>query len=109
VPKYLIKATYTAEGVKGLLKEGGTARRKAVEDSAKSGGGKLESFYFALGETDVYAIVEMASNADAAAISLNVGATGTVHTHTVALLSPAELDKAAKIKVSFRPAGKAKR
>ncbi|MEJ7704135.1 MAG: hypothetical protein WKF47_12500 [Geodermatophilaceae bacterium] len=29
--KYLIKASYSAEGLKGVMKQGGTSRVKAVE------------------------------------------------------------------------------
>ena len=63
MPKYLVQANYVGEGVKGLLKEGGSSRRAAVEKLIKSGGGKLETFYYAFGETDLYVIADMPDNA----------------------------------------------
>jgi uncharacterized protein with GYD domain len=75
MPKYLVKAKFTLEGAKGLTKGGGkTARRKAVKESLEGLGGKLEAFYFAFGETDVYAIGELPDNVAAAALSLAVNA-----------------------------------
>ena len=40
--KYLVEASYTQEGLKGIVKSGGTARKKAIAALAKSLGGKLE-------------------------------------------------------------------
>jgi uncharacterized protein with GYD domain len=97
VPKYLIKATYTPPtGVQGLIADGGTARVTAVEQMLASLGGKLDAFYFALGDVDVYAIIDVPDAATAAAISLTVGASGLATTSTVALLTPAEIDAAVK-------------
>ena len=105
MPKYLIKASFTPEGIRGVLKEGGTARRSVVEQSAASIGGKIEAFYFAFGEADTYTIVDLPSNADMAALAATIGATGAVEIETVVLLSPKEVDDAAKKKVSYRPPG----
>ncbi len=58
MPKYLYEASYTAEGVKGLLTDGGTERRAVVEDLVNSIGGKLEGFYFPFGVPDVVVIVD---------------------------------------------------
>ena len=106
MPKYLIQASYTAEGVKGLLKDGGSKRRAAAEDAIKGLGGKLEAFYFAFGDTDVFAIAEAPDNVSAAAVSLAVNASGAVQTKTIVLLTPEEMDKATKKTVSYRPPGK---
>ena len=54
MPKFLIQANYKPEGVKGLLKEGGSGRRKAVEQMTAAFGGKVESFYYAFGDKDVF-------------------------------------------------------
>ena len=70
MPKYLIQGTYTAEGVKGILKEGGIGRRNAAEGFAKGLGGTLEAHYFAFGDTDVFAIVNLPDNVSAATLSL---------------------------------------
>jgi uncharacterized protein with GYD domain len=105
MPKYLTVASYTAEGAKGLLKEGGTARRAAVEKLMKSLGGRLEAFYFAFGEKDAYIITEGPDNATTAAVSLTVSASGALRTKTIVLLTPEEIDQAAKKAVKFRPPG----
>ena len=106
MPRYLIQASYTSEGTKGLLSEGGTARRDAIERLMGSVGGKLEACYFAFGEDDVVAIVEAPSNVDAAAAVLSAAAGGGVTSvRTTVLLTPEEIDEAAKKSVSYRPPG----
>jgi len=67
MPKYLLNASYSAEGSKGLLKDGGTKRVSAARTLVESLGGKIETFYFAFGKTDVVAIVDLPDNAAAAA------------------------------------------
>ncbi len=103
--KYLLQANYVGEGVKGLLKEGGTGRRAAVEKAVKSLGGTLEAFYYAFGETDVYAIVEVPDNASMAALALAGSASGAVTVKTTVLMTPQEVDEAAKKTPSYRPPG----
>ena len=105
MPKYLTVVSYTPEGAKGLLKEGGTARRAAVEKLMKSLGGRLEAFYFAFGENDAYIITEQPDHVTTAAVSLSVSATGTIRGRTIVLLTPEEIDQAAKKTVKFRPPG----
>jgi uncharacterized protein with GYD domain len=103
--KYLIIANYTAEGVKGVLAAGGTARKTAVAESVAKLGGSLESFYFGFGEDDAYVIVDLPDNAAAAAIGLQVAASGMASARTIVLLSPEEVDKAAKAPKAYRPPG----
>ena len=106
MPRYLVSASYTAEGAKGLLKGGGgTARRSAVQQLAQSIGGELEAMYFAFGEDDVYVIFEAPDNISAAAVALTVNAAGAAKTKTTVLLTPEEVDRAAKKTVSYRPPG----
>jgi uncharacterized protein with GYD domain len=105
MPKYLIEAHYTAEGAKGVAKDGGTGRRAAVVKAAESAGGKLESLYFAFGGADVYAIIELPDNVTAAAMSLAVNQGGAVATKTIVLLTPEEMDKAAKKTIAYRAPG----
>jgi uncharacterized protein with GYD domain len=105
MPKYLVQASYTAEGVKGLMKEGGTSRRAKIADLAKSLGGKLEVFYYAFGDHDVYTIIDVPDVATATALSLAVNASGAVRLKTVALITPEEVDQAAKKSVTYRPPG----
>jgi uncharacterized protein with GYD domain len=105
MPKYLIQASYTAEGVKALLKDGGSKRRAAAETAIKGLGGKLESFHFAFGDTDVFAIAEVPDNISAAAVSLAVSASGSVQARTTVLLTPEEMDQATKKTINYRPPG----
>lgn len=105
MPRYLSKVSYTAEGIKGLLSEGGSSRRAEVEQLLQALGGRLEAFYFAFGDHDLYLIADVPDNATAATAALVVGATGTVRTETVVLLTPEEVDEATRRTVAFRPAG----
>lgn len=105
MPKYLIQASYTAEGTRGLMRDGGSKRRTVVEQIIRNVGGTLESFYFAFGESDVYIICEIPDIASAAAISLAVNASGTVDLKTVPLFSIEEMDQAARIKVAYSAPG----
>ncbi len=106
MPKYLVQGSYTLEGLKGVLKEGGSARKAAVESAVKAMGGHVEAFYFAFGDNDVVVIAEIPDNVTAAALALGIGATGTVSTKTTVLLTPDEVDQATKKTISFRAAGR---
>ena len=104
--KYLFEAKYTTEGVKGLLKDGGTKRRAAVEETLKALGGTLEALYFALGKHDVYAIVDLPDHVGVTAASLVVNASGAVSLRTTVLITPEEVDQAVKKTVKYRAPGK---
>jgi uncharacterized protein with GYD domain len=104
--KYLVTGSYTADGLKGLLKEGGNGRRKAVEDAIKAMGGRLEAYYFSFGDSDVVTIVDVPDNVTAAALAIGISSTGTVGTKTTVLLSADEIDQAVKKTLNFRPAGR---
>ena len=106
MPKYLLQASYTAEGVKGVLKEGGSKRRAAVEKAMEALGGSVEQFYYSLGDDDVYVICSAPDNATIAAVSMAVNAAGAVRLKTSILLTPEEIDVAAKKTVNYRPPGK---
>lgn len=106
MPKYLFHAKYSAEGARGLMKDGGTKRKKAAEDLVKSVGGKLDAFYFAFGEDDAYVIVDAPDNASVAAASLAVGASGLVSIKTTVLLTPEEMDQAMKKSTKYAAPGK---
>jgi uncharacterized protein with GYD domain len=103
--KFMIRASYTAEGTKGLLKEGGTSRRAAVEKALAGVGGKIDSFYFAFGDADAYVICDVPDTAAAIAISLAVNASGFVNVSTIPLISAEELDAAVKKSVNYRAPG----
>lgn len=105
MPKFLIEASLTAQGVVGVQKEGGVARREAVTSAVESAGGQLESFYFGFGDRDVYVIADFPDNESAAAMALAVNSSGAVTTRTVVLLTPEEVDGAAKRSVNYRAPG----
>jgi uncharacterized protein with GYD domain len=105
MPRYLFQASYTLDGIKGIQSAGGTARQQAVADAVESVGGKLVSFDFAFGDNDVYSIVELPDNEAATAVALTVGGTGRVNVKTVVLITPEEVDAAARRSVEYRPPG----
>ena len=105
MPKYLYQGSYTAEGVKGLLKEGGTSRKDAITKLMGTMGAKLETMYFGFGTHDIYAIVDAPDQATAIAASLVVNAAGSVTLSTTVLVEPSEIDAATKISVPYRPPG----
>ncbi len=105
MPKYLIQGSYSAEGAKGVRKDGGSKRRQAAEALIKEAGGRLEGFYFTFGETDFLGIADVPDNVSAAALSLAVNASGVTNLRTTPLLTPEEMDAAAKKQISYRGPG----
>ena len=105
MPKFLIKASYTSEGAKGLLKEGGTSRRAAVVKLIEGLGGKVEAFYYAYGDNDAYIISDLPDATSGLAVSLAVNASGAVRLSTIPLITPEEIDAASKKSVAYRAPG----
>jgi uncharacterized protein with GYD domain len=105
MPKYLVEFSYTLEGGKGLMKEGGSARRAATEQLIKSLGGKLEAYYYTFGDSDGFAIVDMPDVVSAAAANLTVAVGGGARTKTTVLITPEEVDAAVKKSATYRPPG----
>ena len=105
MPKFLAEVSYTQAGVKGVQSEGGSSRRDAVAQVAESVGGTLESFYFAFGDRDAYVILDLPDNESATAVTLTVNAAGAATVKTVVLITPEEVDAAAKRSVEYRPPG----
>ena len=105
MPKFLIEASYTLDGVKGVQSAGGSSRRDAVAQVAESVGGEMESFYFAFGDRDAFVIVDLPDNESAAAVALTVNAAGGASVKTTVLLTPEEVDAAAQRSVDYRPPG----
>lgn len=101
--KYLWLVSYTTDGTKGLLHEGGTSRREIVTKLISDLGGKIDAFYYAFGETDVVVIAEVPDEATAAAVSLVVGASGAAHINTTVLLDPEVIDQATHLSIPYRP------
>jgi len=105
MPKYLFQGSYTPEGFRGLLDEGGSKRREAAEQALKSVGGTLEAFYFSFGDNDFYIIVDLPDNVSTTAVSFVGNVSGSFHIKTIVLLTPEEVDEAIKKSVDFRPPG----
>jgi uncharacterized protein with GYD domain len=106
VPKYLLQVSYTAEGARGLQKDGGSKRRAAANALVESVGGKLETFYYALGSTDVFATADLPDAAAAAAVSMTIAASGAAAAKTTALLTVDEIDGAVKKSAKYTPPGR---
>jgi len=107
MPKYLIQGSYSGQGLKGMLKEGGSKRREAAEQLIKGMEGRLEAYYYAFGSDDFVVIADLPSNVDAAALSFAVNASGAVQSRITVLITPEEADQAAKKTqmVKYRPPG----
>ncbi len=104
--KYLIKASYSPDGIKGLMAKGGSARADAIQQLASGVGGSVEAVYFTFGSDDIVAIVDAPSHEAMAAIAGTVGQTGALSSYeTVVLLTPAEIDEAANMTVDYTPPG----
>ena len=105
MPKFMIRAAYSAEGMKGLKEEGGTSRRDAVQAAVESAGGTMETFLYAFGDTDLYVIVDMPDRESMTALAITIGATGALSPQTIPLLTPEQVDDAVKRSVNYRPPG----
>jgi uncharacterized protein with GYD domain len=105
MPKFLVKGRYTAEGLRGLHKDKGSGRQKAVIAACKSVGGSLDAMYFALGEDDFFIVVDLPSHVHAARLGAAVGASGFVTSQMIQLLTVAEADEALSGTIAYRPPG----
>jgi uncharacterized protein with GYD domain len=105
MPKYLCRAKYTVEGAQGLMEDGGSGRRSAVDKAVKGLGGKIECFYYAFGDTDVYIILDFPDAVSAAALSIAVNAAGGAQVTVTPLLTVEEIDAACKKSVAYRAPG----
>lgn len=108
MPKFMLQVSYTAEGVRGLIKDTASGRRAAVKAGVKSVGGKLESMYYCFGEDDAVVILDLPDNVAAASVVTAVGASGLVRARTTPLLTVEEMDKALAKKVGYKVPGSAK-
>ena len=105
MPKYLYHGSYTDEGLKGLMKDGGTKRMEVTKKAIESLGGKMESYYFAFGSNDFFLIAEAPDNVNAIAGSLVANASGTVKVSITVLITPEEVDQAVKKTMDWSPPG----
>ena len=104
--KFLIQGSYTAEGVKGLIKDSPSSRRQVVDAMLKGLGGRLEAMYFSFGDSDFVIIADLPDTISAAAIGMTASASGAVMTRTTVLLTAEEMDQAAKKPVNYRAPGR---
>ncbi|MEO8329276.1 MAG: GYD domain-containing protein [Candidatus Nanopelagicales bacterium] len=104
--KYMIKASYSTQGIKGVQKDGGTGRADSVGKAIAGVGGQMESFYFAFGSDDVYIVAELPDNESAMALAATVGASGALSSYeTVVLCTPDQVDRAVGKTVDYRAPG----
>ena len=103
--KYLFIGNYTADGARGVMKDGGSKRRAVADALFESVGGSIEAFYFSFGEDDFYLIADLPDSAAAAAVSMVVAGSGAMSAKTVVLLSPEEVDRAAGMSTTYTPPG----
>jgi len=105
MPRYLLQARYTTQGIEGLVKDSASGRRADVQAAVKALGGKLEAFYYTFGEDDAVLILDLPDSTKAAALSLTVSGTGAVRVRTTQLLTVEEIDQALEIQMQYRPPG----
>jgi uncharacterized protein with GYD domain len=105
MPKYLFYGSYSTEGYREIMKEGGSSRIEAAKQALGSVGGSLEAFYFSFGEYDFYIIVDLPDDVTTTAVTLAGNSSGMFNIHSVSLLTHEELDEAVELNVDFRPPG----
>lgn len=103
--KYLISANYNQSGLEGLIAEGGSGRRVALNSAIESLGGTLEAMYYAFGDTDLYIIADLPDDTSAAAFSLQISGAGAINVDVTVLVTPETIDEAVKKNLSYRPPG----
>jgi uncharacterized protein with GYD domain len=105
MPKYLMQARYTTEGIKGLVGDSASGRRADVQAAVKGVGGKLEAFYYTFGEDDVICILDLPNNIAAAALAITTSGSGGVRVRTTPLITVEEVDQALEIHTDYRAPG----
>ncbi|MBB3082903.1 GYD domain-containing protein [Geodermatophilus sabuli] len=103
MPRFLIIGNYAPVGAKAIMSAGGTARRSAIEKMLSDVGGRVETFDFAFGTDDVYAIVDLPDQKTAAAVSLTINASGVAATRTIVLMTPEEVDRVGQVHANYQP------
>ena len=105
MPKFLMQAQYTSEGIKGLVRDSASGRRADVQAAVKAVGGEIEAFYFSFGEDDVIIIADIPDNVKATALNLTSLGSGAVRVRTTPLLTVEEIDQALEIETQYRAPG----
>lgn len=98
---YLIQASYSSQAIAAMVKNP-QDRAAAVRPMIERAGGKLHGLWFTFGESDIVAIAEMPNNLSAAAISMAIGASGTMSSYrSTAMMTSGEaveaMQKAAEV------------
>jgi uncharacterized protein with GYD domain len=106
MPKYLVQANYTAEGVKGLRTDTASGRVEMLKHAVEALGGKLEAFYWTFGEHDAVVILDAPDSVKAAALSMAAASSGHLRVRTTPLLTAQEVDRALAQEVSYRLGGR---
>ncbi len=106
MPKYMIEAAYSPDGLKGVISKGGSSRREAIQAMAESLGGSVDALYFAFGDSDIFVVIDMPDNVSTAAVMMTVSASGALsNAKTTVLLTPEDVDAAAQKSVDYSPPG----
>ncbi|TDB81401.1 MULTISPECIES: GYD domain-containing protein [unclassified Micromonospora] len=105
MPKFLLRSTYTIDGMKGLAADGGTRRAEVVQAMVENAGGHLESMHFAFGEDDTYVLCDMPDHPTAASVAIAIEAAGGLRVQVVPVLTPAEVDEATHLMTDYSPPG----
>jgi uncharacterized protein with GYD domain len=106
MPKYLVQASYTTEGIQGLMRDSASGRRADVQSAVEALGGKVEAFYYSFGADDVLIILDLPDNVTAAAVGLTTAGSGAVRVRTTPLLTVEDVDKALEVQMQYRAPGK---
>ncbi|WP_446209643.1 GYD domain-containing protein [Micromonospora sp. IBSANI012] len=104
--KFLLKSTYTIEGLKGLVNDGGTKRAEVVRKMIEEAGGRMESMHFAFAEDDTYVLCELPDQKTATGLAVAIGATGSVSVRITPVLTPAEVDEVTRMESTYTPPGR---
>ncbi|SCL20484.1 Uncharacterized protein, contains GYD domain [Micromonospora rhizosphaerae] len=106
MPKFLLQSTYTIEGLKGLITDGGSKRVDVVRKTIEASGGRLESMYFSFGKNDTYVVFDLPDHKSAAALALAIRAAGGLDSRITPLLTAEEVDEAVRVKEAYEPPGR---
>ncbi|PWU43447.1 GYD domain protein [Micromonospora globispora] len=106
MPKFLLQSTYTVEGLKGLISDGGTKRVDVVRKTIEANGGRLESMYFSFGKKDTYVLCDLPDHRSAAALVIAIRAAGGLDSRVTPVLTAEEVDEAVRVKETYQPPGR---
>ena len=107
MPHYLLQASYSAQGISGLISNP-EDRSGVIRQLVEGVGGKVESLYYAFGDSDVIVIAELPDNVTMAALSMVASASGGVtNLRTTVLIPISEGVEAARkaAGINYRPPG----